>query len=235
MEFVYRAFMIFLFGYLFLRFTGKKAISQMHSFDMLFILIIGNVISQPLQKDSVWQALLYTFMIVVFYKILMFISMNNKLRWILYESPTVLIRNGDIDRKGLRKVRLPMDELLAQLRVHGYTDTRNIALAAMEDNGQISVIPKSKYRAVQPGDLKIKVKKEFIPIPVIMDGQIIDHNLKYLQVDREWLLKRVKQKGTTVRDIILGTITDSGTLHIDTNNPHNEDKGPYSYKPGEDN
>lgn len=235
MKFFYEPFIIFLTSYLFLRFTGKKAVSQMHSFDMLFILIIGNVVSQPLQKDNVWMAIVYTVMIVILYKIFMWMSMNNKLRWVLYESPTVLIRNGDIDRDGLKKVRLPVDELLAQLRISGYTDTENIAMACMEDNGQISVIPESNFRPVQPKDLKIKVKKEFIPIPVIMDGQILDHNLKYLQLDRAWLLKRVKQKGSKTEDIILATITDSGTLHIDTNNPHNEDKGAYSYKPGEDN
>ncbi|RXZ00343.1 DUF421 domain-containing protein [Fictibacillus sp. S7] len=235
MAFIYNPLLIFLFGYIFLRITGKKAVSQMHSFDMLYILIIGNVISQPMQKDNVWQALLFTFIVMLLYKLFMWLSLNNKLRWTLFESPTVLIRNGDIDRTGLRKVRLPMDELLAQLRVKGFTDTRNIALCAMEDNGQISVIPKSNFRPVQPGDLKIKVKREFIPIPVIMDGQIIDHNLKYLKLDREWLLKRVKQKGAEVQNVLLATITESGTLHIDTNNPHNEDKGPYSYKPGEDN
>ncbi|KSU84042.1 Uncharacterized membrane protein YcaP, DUF421 family [Fictibacillus enclensis] len=235
MAFIYNPLLIFLFGYIFLRITGKKAVSQMHSFDMLYILIIGNVISQPMQKDNVWQALLFTFIVMLLYKLFMWLSLNNKLRWTLFESPTVLIRNGDIDRTGLRKVRLPMDELLAQLRVKGFTDTRNIALCAMEDNGQISVIPKSNFRPVQPGDLKIKVKREFIPIPVIMDGQIIDHNLKYLKLDREWLLKRVKQKGADVQNVLLATITESGTLHIDTNNPHNEDKGPYSYKPGEDN
>ncbi|MDN4527012.1 DUF421 domain-containing protein [Fictibacillus fluitans] len=235
MAFIYKPFFIFLFGYIFLRMTGKKAVSQMHSFDMLYILIIGNVISQPLQKDSVWKALLFTAVIVLFYKLFMWLSLNNKLRWTLFESPTVLIRNGDIDRKGLKKVRLPIDELLAQLRVKGFTDTRNIALCAMEDNGQISVIPKSNFRPVQPGDLKVKVKREFIPIPVIMDGQVIDHNLKYLKLDREWLLKQVKQKGADVQNVMLATITESGTLHIDTNNPHNEDKGPYSYKPGEDN
>ncbi|MDM5336781.1 DUF421 domain-containing protein [Fictibacillus enclensis] len=235
MEFIYNPLLIFLFGYIFLRITGKKAVSQMHSFDMLYILIIGNVISQPMQKDNVWKALLFTFIVMILYKLFMWLSLNNKLRWTLFESPTVLIRNGDIDRTGLRKVRLPMDELLAQLRVKGFTDTRNIALCAMEDNGQISVIPKSNFRPVQPGDLKIKVKREFIPIPVIMDGQIIDHNLKYLKLDRDWLLKRVKQKGADVQNVMLATITESGTLHIDTNNPHNEDKGPYSYKPGEDN
>lgn len=235
MNFLLSNFLIFIFGFLFLRFTGKKAVSQMHTFDLLYIIVIGNTISQPLQKDGVWEALLYTSIFVLLYKILMAISLNNKLRWIMYESPTVLIRNGDIDRNGLKKVRLPVDELLAQLRVKGYSDTKNIAIALLEDSGQISVIPKAAYRPVQPKDLKLKVKRDYIPIPVIMDSQILDHNLKYLKLERKWLQKKLDQKGVDVKDVMLATVSPNGTLSIDDNNPHNEDKGFYSYKPGEDN
>lgn len=234
-DFLTHNILIFVFGFLFLKFTGKKAISQMHTFDLLFIIVIGNSISQPLQKSNVWEAILYTLIFVLLYKLFMYISLNNKLRWILYESPTVLIRIGDIDRKGLKKVRLPVDELLAQLREKGFSDTKNIAIALLEDSGKISVIPKEKYRPAQPNDLNIKVPKEFIPIPVVMDGQILDHNLKYLNLNREWLNKKIQNKHAELKDIILATISPSGSLSIDTNNPHNEDSGFYSYKPGEDN
>ncbi|MCD7035268.1 DUF421 domain-containing protein [Metabacillus sp. GX 13764] len=235
MEIIWESFVIFVFGYIFLRITGKKAVSQMHSFDLLFIIVISNVISQPVQKENVWMALGATVMFVVLYRLFMLFSLNNKLRWVMYESPTVLIRNGDIDRKGLRKVRIPVDELLAELRIKGYTDTKNIAIALLEDTGQISVIPKSDYRPVQPRDMKLQMKKEYIPIPVIMDGQILDHNLKYLKKDREWLLKKIKRKGEKVDEILLATITEAGDLSIDNNNAHDGGHDPYSYKPGEDN
>ncbi|MFY4774161.1 DUF421 domain-containing protein [Metabacillus sp. RGM 3146] len=235
MEILWNSLLIFVFGYTFLRLTGKKAVSQMHSFDLLFIIVVSNVISQPVQLKNVWLALFATLIFVVLYKLFMYISLNNKLRWVLYESPTVLIRNGDIDRKGLRKVRIPVDELLAQLRVKGYTDTKNIAIACLEDSGQISVIPKSDYRPVQPKDLKLKIKREYIPIPVVMDGQILDHNLKYLKLDRQWLMKKLKRKGEELDKIILATITEAGDVSVDNNNVHNGGKDPYSYKPGEDN
>ncbi|WP_093880070.1 DUF421 domain-containing protein [Terribacillus saccharophilus] len=90
------------------------------------------------------------------------LSLHNKLRWILYESPTVLIRNGDIDRKGLKKVRLPVDEFLAQLRIQGITDTTTVEMATLEDSGVLSVIPKAEYRPVQPADMDINVKREYL-------------------------------------------------------------------------
>jgi len=232
---IYRTFLVFISGYLFLKVTGKKAVSQMHTFDLLYIFVITNIISTPLEVSNLGKAITYAGITVILYKVFIRLSLNNKLRWILYESPTVLVKDGDIDRKGLKKVRMPMNELLSHLRVQGYTDTRNIAMAVMEETGSISVIPKSEYRPVQPNDLNLKVKKEYLPIPLIMDGQILNHNLKYLQIDRDWLIEEVEKLGGKVKEIMLATYLENGKLFIDNNDIKEHNGDPYSYKPERDN
>jgi uncharacterized membrane protein YcaP (DUF421 family) len=232
---IYRTFLVFISGYLFLKVTGKKAVSQMHTFDLLYIFVITNIISTPLEVSNLGKAITYAGITVILYKVFIRLSLNNKLRWILYESPTVLIKDGDIDRKGLKKVRMPMNELLSHLRVQGYTDTQNIAMAVMEETGSISVIPKSEYRPVQPNDLNIKVKKEYLPIPLIMDGQILNHNLKYLQIERDWLIEEVEKLGGKVKEIMLATYLENGKLFIDNNDIKEHNGDPYLYKPGRDN
>ncbi|MDP4103483.1 MAG: DUF421 domain-containing protein [Bacillota bacterium] len=235
MEIIYRTFIVFIAGYLFLKVTGKKAVPQMHSFDLLYVFVLTNIISTPVEDENVGKALIYAVVIVILYKIFIRLSLHNKLRWILYESPTVLIRNGDIDQKGLKKVRMPMNELLSHLRVKGYTETQNIALAVMEETGSLSVIPKSEYRSIQPKDLNLTVKKNYVPIPLIMEGQIIYHNLKYLQLDQGWLMKEVEKIEGKIENITLATFSEDGKLFIDNNviNEHKND--PYYYKPGRDN
>ncbi|WP_256218354.1 DUF421 domain-containing protein [Bacillus sp. MUM 116] len=235
METIFRILIVLFAGYVLLRVTGKKAVSQMHTFDLLYIFVLTNIISTPVEDSHLGKAIIYGVITAFFYKIFTRLSLHNKLRWILNESPTVLIRNGDIDRKGLKKVRMPVNELLSHLRVQGYTDTRNIALAVMEETGSISVIPKSKYRPVQTNDLNITVKREYIPIPLIMDGQIIYHNLKYLKLDQDWLMNEVKKIGEKVENIILATFLDNGKLFIDNNEVKHHKNDPYFYKPGEDN
>jgi uncharacterized membrane protein YcaP (DUF421 family) len=225
---------IFMAGYLLLRMTGKRAVSQMDTFDLLYIFVLTNIISSPVEVESVGKALIYALIIVIFYKLFVRLSLNNKLRWILYESPTVLIRNGEINRKSLKKVRMPMNELLSHLRVKGYTDTQQIAMATMEETGSISVIPKSEYRPIQPNDLNLKVQKEFIPIPLIMDGQIIYHNLKYLQLGQKWLMNEVEKMGKSIENIMLATFLENGTLFIDDNQLKNHKNDPYYYTPGKD-
>ncbi|MFF2445816.1 DUF421 domain-containing protein [Neobacillus sp. NPDC058068] len=232
MEIFYRAFIVFIMGYLFLRVTGKKAVSEMHAFDLLYIYVLTNIISTPVEVNHIGKSLMYAAIIVILYKIFVRISLYNKLRWILYDSPTVLIRNGDIDRKGLKKVRMTINELLSQLRVKGYTDSQNIEMAVMEDTGSISVIPKSNYRPIQPNDLNIIVKKEYIPIPLIMDGQILDYNLKYLQLDRSWLLNEVEKAGEKLESITLATFLENRKVFIDNNEIIDHKNNPYYYKPG---
>lgn len=222
-------------GFLFLKVTGKKAVPQMHAFDLLYVFVLTNIISTPVEDENLGKALIYAVIIVILYKIFIRLSLHNKLRWILYESPTVLIRNGDIDVKGLKKVRMPINELLSHLRVKGYTDTQNIALAVMEETGSLSVIPKSEYRPIQPNDLNLHVKKEYVPIPLIMEGQIIYHNLKYLQLDQGWLMKEVESVGEKVEHITLATFSENGKLFIDNNVIREHNNDPYFYKPGRDN
>ncbi|WP_066254863.1 DUF421 domain-containing protein [Neobacillus drentensis] len=235
MDSFYRALLIFVVGYLFLRLTGKKAVAQMHSFDLLYILVLTNIISSPVEVNNTGKAIIYAGIVVILYKVFTRLSLHNKLRWILYESPTVLIQNGDIDQKGLKRVRMPINQLLSHLREKGYTDTQNIAIAVMEGTGSISVIPKSDYRPVQPNDLNLHVKKEYLPIPLIMDGQIIHHNLKYLQLDRSWLMDEIEKMGGKLENITLATFLEDGNLFIDNNEMKDHKGDPYYYKPGSEN
>lgn len=235
MDMVYNALLVFVVGFLFLKITGKKAVSQMHTFDLLYIFVLTNIISTPVEVNHIGKAIAYAGIIVLLYKLFVRLSLHNKFRWVIYENPTVLIRNGDIDRKGLKKVRMPMNELLSHLRVKGFTDTRNIAMAIMEETGNLSVIPKSPYRPVQPNDLKLNVNREYLPIPLIMDGQIIHANLKYLQLEQNWLLNEVEKMGKAVKDIMLATLLENGKLYIDNNELTDHNHDPYYYNPGKDN
>jgi uncharacterized membrane protein YcaP (DUF421 family) len=237
-DFAIKPAVIFLVSYIFLRIAGKKAVSEMNSFDLLFVLILGTVVSEPLVTKQVGRALLYAASIVAFYYLFAYLTLNNKLRWLLIASPTVLIRGGDIDEKGLRKAKITTGELLAELRTKGYTKASDVELAILEDMGKFSVIPKSNSRPLQPSDFNMVSSPAFIPIPVIMDGQIIDHNLKYLQKDREWLELQLNSNNLSMENVeklTLAVVNQKGSIEIDTNHPRNHDKGPYNYKPGNTN
>lgn len=73
-------------GYLLLRVTGKKAVSQTDTFDLLYIFVLTNIISSPVEVESIGKALTYAVLIVILYKIFIF----NEYRW------SILISNGNL-------------------------------------------------------------------------------------------------------------------------------------------
>jgi uncharacterized membrane protein YcaP (DUF421 family) len=58
-DFVITPILIFVGGYLYLRFAGKKAVSEMNSFDLLFVVVMSTIVAEPLVDKEVWRALLY--------------------------------------------------------------------------------------------------------------------------------------------------------------------------------
>ncbi|WLD92786.1 DUF421 domain-containing protein [Alkalihalobacillus sp. AL-G] len=237
-KYIITPILIFSGGYLYLRLAGKKAVIQMNSFDLLVVLVLGTVLAQPLSSKQTFETLYFGLAFVVLYVLFSFLTLNNKLRWLLVATSTVLIRDGDIDEKGLRKVRMTVAELMSELRIKGFANSKDIEIAVMESAGQISVIPKATTRPVQSRDLQLNPSPTFIPIPLIMDGQVIDHNLKFLQKDQNWLrneLARYSLDSGDYSSVTLATYNQEGTVDVDTNNPNDRLQTPQNYKPGNSN
>ncbi|MCI4135716.1 DUF421 domain-containing protein [Bacillus vallismortis] len=236
--FLLKPVIIFSIAYILFRLAGKKAVSQMNNFDLLLTFAIGTIISEPILTSRLPMSIYYAGAFLVLYLLVTKLSLSNKWRWLLVVSPTVLIRNGDIDEQGLRKERLTVNELFGKLREKGYADPADIDLAIIEETGEVSVIPKEEARAVQVRDLNMEAERNFIPIPLILDGEILDHNLKYLQKNRSWLFDQLEEKGYSPKllsSVTLGTMNAHGDISLDVNSSNGPQHDPYLYKPGNNN
>jgi uncharacterized membrane protein YcaP (DUF421 family) len=237
-DFLWTPFVVFFVGFLLVKIAGKKSVAEMNSFDLIFIMIVGTSISEPVVTKNNWVASWYSILITIFYVALSRLSLVNKLKHFIITSPTVLIRGGDVDRKGLKKSHLTVDELLGLLRIKGYTNTSDIDIAIFEESGQISVIPKSDKRPLQPSDIQLQPSPAFVSIPLIVDGEIVHHNLKFIEKDEDWLHSQMQAYNLSNKDInkiTLATYNQQGYVEFDTTNPKDHDKGIYNYKPGNKN
>ncbi|MGH0944944.1 DUF421 domain-containing protein [Bacillus mycoides] len=237
-DYLWTPFIVLFFGYLFVKMTGKRAVSQMSSFDFIFIMIIGTSISEPIVTKNNWIASWYSFAVALCYMALTRLTLVNKLKHLLTNSPTVLIRGGDIDEKGLKTARMNIEELLGALRTKGFTSISDIELATMEESGEISVIPKSDKRPLQPSDLQMMPSPAFISIPLIVDGEIVNHNLKFIKKDFDWLHAQMQANNLNKNDlkqITLATYNQQGIVEFDIFHEGDIDEGPYNYKPGNEN
>ena len=130
-------------------------------------------------------------------------------------TPTLLIQDGKLLEKNMKKVRYDMNDLLEQCRINGYFDISEIKYALMEANGTVSILPFETERPLKVKDMKVKPKKEGLCANVIIDGKIMPHNLENFRKTTEWLKKELKVKGyEDISDILLATLDVNEKLQI---------------------
>lgn len=177
---------------------GKKQIEQLNLFDYVIGISIGNVVAEmSINKEVIfWDGVIamavYTLIsIAITYITTKSIAMR---RWI-GGTPVTIIENGKIIEAGLKEVKFDINDLLEEARTNGYFELSEIEYAIMEANGKISFLPKSKYKPLTPNDMKMKPAYKGLTANIVIDGVIMEKNLKYLSKDRKWLASRLKNMG----------------------------------------
>ena len=128
-----------------------------------------------------------------------------KTRKYINGTPTILMNEGKIYRKNLKKAKLDLSEFMLLCREQGYFDMNEIQMVVFEHNGKLSILPKAANRPATPEDLKITAKATHIGVEVIMDGRIMGENLSRMGRDVNWLTKQLKTQGhKDAKEIFLG-------------------------------
>ena len=196
---------------------GKKQVSQFSLFDYVIGISIGNFAAEmALNLDSDYMhgtIAVIVFGIVAY--LVSFITLKNlKLRRFFIGDPTIIIEDGKILYKNLKKTKFDINDLLEECRINGYFDISQIDYALMEANGKISFLAKPDYQTPTNKDLKINKQKTGLCANLIIDGEIIYESLKIMHKDKKWLMHEINIKGYKLEDIILATLDLEETLKV---------------------
>ncbi|SHJ45458.1 Uncharacterized membrane protein YcaP, DUF421 family [Clostridium amylolyticum] len=179
-----------------MRLMGKRQLGELQPYELVITIMISDLASLPMQ-DTRLPLLLGIIPIITMLIIQIFVSeiqlRSEKIRSIIDGKPSILLRNGKIDTKALREQRINIDDLMEELRVNGYFNIDDIAYVILENNGQISVIPKANLSPVTRNDLNISVPQDILPTVLIVDGKINKENLKSINKDINWLIKNINK------------------------------------------
>lgn len=118
-EWILRAVIAFFFLVAVAKVLGQRTISQLRLLDFVIALVIGNIIAHPLSDENLGLkgSITTTVVLVVLYLIGIYgILKFPALRKMLNNSPIVIVQDGQIIYKGLKKARISLDVLLEELR-----------------------------------------------------------------------------------------------------------------------
>ena len=122
---------------------------------------------------------------------------------ILSGRPKTVILDGKIDQSALKMLRLTAADLMEALRGKEIFDPRDVSYAIVETNGSLSVARKPAKETVTLADMGLAVQKAQATIPLVVDGQVLDDNLRFCGKDRIWLEHTAAANTLLVSEILL--------------------------------
>lgn len=197
---------------------GNKEMSQMTLFDYINGITIGSIAAEmatSLENDFLKPLLAMVIYAVAVIFITFLTQKSLKIRRFIVGRSSILYDNNKIYAGNIKKGKIDLTDLLIQCRSKGYFDLSQIQTIILEPNGQMSILPKSNFRPVTPTDLKLETELEKATINVVLDGKILDDNLKYSGNNKIWLQRQLKAQGIKrIKDVFLATCDYKNNLTV---------------------
>lgn len=146
MDLVIRAAVIYVIVFVFMRVLGKRELSSLQPFDLILLVLIGDLVQNGVtQSDqSVTGVILVLCTIGVLQVLTSFLGFKFRpLRRVLQGEPLVLIQDGRLIERNLRRERIDESDLAEKARLEGIGSMDDVRWAVLETNGEISFIKRS--------------------------------------------------------------------------------------------
>ena len=179
----FRTVLLYVIILVVLRIMGKREVGELGVIDIVVFIIIAEIAAFSLDSpDKKLIEVIVPIMILLAIQLLTsFISLKSKsFRDVVDGDPSVLIRNGRIMEKEMRKQRYNLDDLFQQLREEGIGSVREVTFAFLEPSGNLSVFKKDDTQPV---------------LALISDGVIQMRHLEIIGKTEEWLINELSEQG----------------------------------------
>ena len=204
-----RAIVSVLVLFILTRLMGKRQMSQLTFFDYVAGISIGSIAAELAVNPSTGYTEGLTGLVIyaIFPILLAYISLKSPLARKLFDGqPIMLIQDGQILEKNLKKSKMNINDLLEECRLKDVFNISEIKYAIFETDGKLSLLLKSN-------------QEEGPCTNVIIDGKIIKTNLLYLNKDESWVHTQLMNKGiSNYSEVLLAFLDSNQQLHIHLKN-----------------
>ena len=176
---------------------GRKQIAQLNFLDYITGITIGSIAAElATDLENMWKPLAAMGVYALLTWLLSLIGKRAaRSRKFLDGTPTIIMQNGKLYRSNMKKAKLDLSEFMVMCREQGYFNLADIHTAVFEYNGKLTILPVSKKRQATPEDMKLSPQQETLSTEVIMDGRILEENLRRMGLNAAWLDKQLRTQG----------------------------------------
>ncbi len=208
-----------------MRCMGKRQVGELSTSEVIVAFLISEVASAPIGNPdvSLWRNIVAIFVLVAMEILYSYLSIKLPFFMTLTQGrPTVIIENGRVLEKSLLKNRLTIAELNEELRLKNI-NIADVYLAIIENNGQLSIIPTNEASALTRRDLGVSVKESPQDFAVVIDGKILEDNLKRVGKTKKWLAEYLHtQKVKSEKEVLVLYADRNGATFFQKKLPRNK-------------
>jgi len=212
-----RTIILYAFMLLILRGMGKRQQRQFQPYEFAVALIMADLLAVPMSDIStpLLHGMLPVAALFILHSVITMLGMlSDKLRAFFCGKPSVVVKNGIIDRAELNRLCLSLSDLLEGVRESGILDPATVATAIVESDGSISAFEDEQHRPASVKDMNIQAEREGVPLTLVMDGSVQKHNLKMAGQDEPWLESVLNKYGLAPKAVLFATLNTMGVMRV---------------------
>ena len=199
------------------RLTGKRQIGDLSPSELVITLMLSELAVLPMEnmQRPLLSGLLPIMLLVALEFTVSAISLKSlRFRRLLNGRPIVLIENGVLSQRNMRRLKLSLDELSEELRLQGASDISDVSAAVMETGGEISAVLKEDFRPFSY-DLFSKEKRYDFAAVLISDGRLREEGLKKAAVTEKEVYAALEKEGlSSPADVFYMSAVGDGRFYI---------------------
>jgi uncharacterized membrane protein YcaP (DUF421 family) len=143
MDLVIRAVALYIFVVFLMRIVGRRELSSLTPVDLVLLIVLGDAVQQGLTQDdySVTGAILVISTIALLQVATSYVAYRSRrAKKLLEGDPIVLVQDGEVIERNLRRERLRVEDVAEEMRQQGIATFDEVQWGILESNGQFSFI-----------------------------------------------------------------------------------------------
>ena len=200
------------------RLMGKRQIGELQPVDLVITVLMSEIAAVPMQQNDlpIINSIVALLLLVAFELILSAASLKfPPFRTLMQGHSVVVIRDGVIDQRAMRRLRITVSDLISALRQKNVFDLATVSYAIFETNGKLSVLLRPDSRPATAADTgQTSPADNGVPFVVICDGKPVKTGMQESGMTEDMLQKPLKSKKLSVEQIFIMTVDKNGQISV---------------------
>ena len=202
---LYRSVFFYFLVTILYRIMGKREIGELSIMDFIVSIFIAELVAISIEnyRQSILISLIPVVALSIIQISLSYLSLKNKkIRDVLDGNPSVIIENGKVNFREMKKQRYNVEDLLMQLRDNSVKSISEVDYAVLETSGKLSIFKKDGNNDY--------------PLPLILNGKIDKNTLRKINKNERWLRVELNKRNIELEDIFYCFYTNNNLYIIES-------------------